>query len=523
MSFTSLTFAIFLGVMLLGYYLIPKKVQWLWLLIGSYVFYTWSSPYFVVFLLFSTVTTWAFPLIMGRLSDRHQKWLASEDGNSLKKEEKKAYRKKLERQKRILLILCLICNIGLLAFLKYTNFVIVTINHFGVELPILDWLVLPLGISFYTFQSVGYVVDVYRETALPLKNFFKYALYVSFFPQICQGPIGRFNDLAPQLYSEHRFEYNGFIMGLERILLGFFKKMVVADQIAVFVNAVYQDPSAYSGLILGLATLMYAFQLYADFSGYMDIAIGAGRCFGIRLAENFETPYFSRSITEFWRRWHITLGSWFKDYLYYPVLRSGWCSGIGRRLSKKGRKKAAKMLTTVIGLAITWLLIGMWHGASWNFILYGCYHGAFVIMAVVLGDVYEKIKNCIKIREENKIWQGFQIVRTFFIVTFGYVLFRSADISQAALIYKRLFTFSGYSLNGLMAGDFNKVKWIIIIILLLLCFVMELIGNKKEIISWLHERSRIVRWLFLYVLVALILLFANWNASGAGNFIYFNF
>ena len=526
MSFTSLTFAVFLGIMLLGYYLIPKKAQWVWLLLGSYVFYAWSSPYLAVFLLFSTATTWLFPLVMGRLSDRQQEWLASEQGQALSKDEKKAYKKKVQQQKRWLLVLCLICNIGLLAVLKYTNFAIDTINRFGAELPALDWLVLPLGISFYTFQSVGYVIDVYRETALPQNNFLKYALYVSFFPQICQGPIGRYNDLAPQLYTGHRFDYDGFVMGLERILLGFFKKMVIADQIAVYVDAVYQNASAYSGVILGLATLMYAFQLYADFSGYMDIAIGTGRCFGIRLAENFETPYFSRSITEFWRRWHITLGSWFKDYLYYPVLRSGWCSGIGKRLSKKGRKKAAKTLTTVIGLAITWLLIGMWHGASWNFILYGCYHGAFVILAVVLGDVYEKLKQRLHIKEENKIWQGFQILRTFAIVTFGYVLFRSADISQAALIYKRLltvFTPAGHSLSGLMAGDFNKIKWIMIAALLLLCFIMELIGSKKEIISWLHERRRIVRWLFLYALVALILLFANWNASGAGNFIYFNF
>ncbi len=517
MAFTSLVFIGFFIVLFVGYYIIPLRIRWVWLLLGSYVFYGWASPMLTLFLLFSTFTTWIFPLSMNRIP--------SSEGKDLSKEERKALRKTSQSKKKVLLVFCLILNVGLLFFLKYTNFFL----HLGGSNH-LEWLILPLGISFYTFQSVGYCIDVYREMVSPQRNLLKYALYVAFFPQIGQGPIGRYTELAPQLLEGHRFNYNRVASGLTRMLWGFFKKLAVANSIGMFVDVVYLSPSKYSGITLAFATVLYGLQLYADFSGYMDIAIGAGQTLGIRLSENFATPYFSRSITEFWRRWHITLGTWFKDYLYYPILRSGWCARIGKGLSKRGHKKLAQTLTTVIGLAITWVLIGMWHGASWNFLLYGIYHGGFVILAVVLLRIYESIKQKLHIREENWFWRLFQGVRTFAIVSMGYILFRSPDLSTAGFILRRIISNPlanvGTSLRAqLMSGGFDMIKWITICVLLAIMLTAEIVANRAKggLGEWFNRRRTLVRWGTLYIVGILLWLCTEWGAAGAGNFLYFNF
>lgn len=528
MSFTSTTFIVFIVIMLLGYYIIPKKFQWILLLVGSYVFYLWFTPYFIFFLLFSTMTTWLFPILIGKINENQEAFLRSDEARMLPKKGMGGvmeYRKHNGRKKRVLLVVCLICNIGILVVLKYTNFLINTVNVFGVNLASIDWIVLPIGISFYTFQSVGYCIDVYRETVEPQRNFFKYALYVSFFPQICQGPIGRYNDLAPQLYKKHKFDYDVFVMGLERMLLGFFKKLVVANRIGLYVDIIFDNPSGYSGGILALATVMYAFQLYADFSGYMDIALGIGASLGIRLEENFRQPYFSQSITEFWRRWHITLGSWFRDYLYYSILRSGWCSTIGKKLSKSGHKKLSKVLTAVIGLIITWFLIGLWHGASWNFVFYGLYHGMFVILAIILADVYTKSKKAVNVKENGKPWKVFQILRTFAIVCFGYILFRANTLVDAGIIFQKLFTdlipkFGVGYFSGLFLDNFNKTTWLMTVMFIILCFIIEVKSQKKDICQWFYGKRTLLKLIMLYCITMAIIVFGRFGTS---SFLYFQF
>lgn len=441
---------------------------------------------------------------------------------------KKALRTQNTKRKKRWIALCLLCNIGLLVFLKYTNFFIRLLQGFSLSLVTLDWLVLPLGISFYTFQSVGYCIDVYRGMAEPEHNFFRYALYVSFFPQISQGPIGRYSELAPQLYKPHSFCYEEFTAGLERMLLGYFKKVVVADQIGIFVEQVYGAPANYSGILLAFATVCYAFQLYADFSGYMDISLGIGRCFNIQLAENFDTPYFSKSIAEFWRRWHISLGNWFRDYLYYSVLRSGWLTKLGRKISRGGHKKASKNITTALGLLITWTTIGFWHGAAWKFVAYGLFHGTFVILAAVLSEYYQKAKLVFRIREESAFWQGFQILRTFFIVCVGYVLFRSGSLRLALFTYQRILTRFFYDgcFNGILNSQCTIPYWIFILIWLIVCFLIELLERKVSFADWANARPLPVRWAVLYVFILSVLyclLCTDTKTAGAGNFLYFNF
>lgn len=527
MSFISFTFLGFIIVLFIGYYLIPKRFQWIWLLVGSYFFYAYSTPLFAVFLLVSTVTTYIFPLQMYRITERQAAYFQRHK-NELSRDEKKVVKAQNNRQKKRLMAVCVLINIGILAFLKYSNFVIGITNSLGLGISEIDWLILPLGISFYTFQSVGYAIDVYRETAEPQLNFFKYALYVSFFPSVSQGPIGRYNDLAPQLYKERKFNYDDFTRGLQRMLFGFFKKLVIANRIALFVNPIYNDVGNYSGLVIALATLMYAFQLYADFSGYMDIALGIGECLGIKLEENFKTPYFSKSIAEYWRRWHITLGSWFRDYIYYSILRSGWCMNTGKRLSKKGYKNLAKTLTTVVALLIVWLLIGMWHGASWNFILHGIYHGSFIILSVILAAPYLKIKKFFHINDDNFIWRCFQIIRTFFIVCIGYVLFRSASLEDAIGVY-RSFAFdivpkfgTGY-FSGIISNQFSTTQWCVTAIVLGMLFIVEVIDTKTSFQRWLFERKTFVKWTCLYILMLATLFMGCYGQGDASGFIYFQF
>ena len=312
------------------------------------------------------------------------------------------------------------------------------------------------------------------------------------------------------------------------MLLGFFKKIIVANNLGAFVNSIYADPGQYSGVILAFATFLYAFELYADFSGYMDIDCGISECMGIQLAENFETPYFSRSIAEFWRRWHISLGVWFKDYLYYPLLRTKAFSALSKKLRKSGHKKAAQNVTVSLGLLITWFVIGFWHGAGFNYVLYGLFHGSFVILSGLLGDFYESAKNRLRISKDAFWWKAFQMLRTFTIVCFGYVLFISNDLSQALMVYYRIFTqnfYFGWS-HGLLNPEFDRFFWICMAAALAFCFLIEIIETKERFVPWLNRQKLPVRWAFLYGMmlsVACVLLFSDAQEVASGNFLYFNF
>ena len=487
MVFTSFAFCAFLIVLLIIYYLAPliwNKSQWVVLLLFSLFFYTFNSPRYMIFLSISILTTWFAALYI---------------------------------HKRCVFLLCIITNIGILFFIKYSP-----IFADFARKPI-DWLIIPLGISFYTFQSIGYLIDVKRRVVEPERNIFKYALFVSFFPQISQGPIGRYEALMPQLIAYHSFDYDRFVRGLERILLGFFKKILIANNLARIVDEAYGNYEVYSGKIMIFATLMYAFQLYADFSGYMDIALGTGDCLGITLSENFRTPYFSENISEYWRRWHITLGAWFKDYLYYPILRSGFISNINRKFRKSGHKKAARSLTTSIGLLVTWLCIGMWHGASLNFIAHGLFHGFFLICAVVLADFYESFRATLHLQNDSRILKLFRIARTFTIVNIGYVMFRSDSMRMAIGIYNRIFRH--FNDDGLIVflHSYDQAFWLITLSAMAICLIIELIESRTKYVDMLYRLPVAVRWAILYVMAFFTLIYSFDQPASAQAFLYFDF
>ena len=305
MSLISMEFLLFVVLAAAGYYLIPRKYQWIWLLLFSYIYYVSGGIRVTCFLLFTTVTSYLTGIGMERVS------------------EQECDKKRAKRKKKHIMAAALVLNFGVLGVLKYTNFAIDSVNHlFGARFDMLQ-LLLPLGISFYTFQSMGYILDIYWDRTKAEHNLFRFALFVSFFPQMLQGPIGRFSRLGQQLYECHEFRLETVERGFLRVLWGYVKKMVIADNAVIFVNAIFDSPDIYNGLSI-VGVLAYSVQLYCDFSGGMDVVIGIAQMFDIQLDENFKRPYFAVSITDFWHRWHITLGTWMKDYVFYPVSLSGW-------------------------------------------------------------------------------------------------------------------------------------------------------------------------------------------------------
>ena len=394
MSFTSIAFFLFLGILLCVYYLIPGDRQWLVLLIASYIFYLCAGVSAAVFLLFSTVITWRGALAICRMR---------ESGGSASSG--------LSAGRRVLLA-ALLLNLGVLAVLKYTNFFLGNINFlFHTDIPLMRvWL--PLGISYYTFMAVGYLLDVYWGRTQAEESLPRLALFLSFFPQIVQGPIGRYGKLAPQFAAYHPFRFHNLKFGAMRIVWGMFKMMLAAGWAAVYRAAIFADPDAYAGINI-FGVLLYSVELYGNFSGGIDIAIGVAELFGITLDENFRQPYFAVSVSDFWRRWHMTLGGWMKDYVLYPLTLSRWMNRFGKSCKKVFGRKKGRLIPICLSSIIVFFLVGLWHDASWAYIGWGLYNGILIAVSNLLADWYVSVKKRLHIRDTSSGWRVFMMARTF--------------------------------------------------------------------------------------------------------------
>ena len=443
MIFTTLKFLIFFIVVFLTYYILPKKLQWVVLLIGSMYFYLCASIKYSVFLLCATLITYLGAIINDKIEDKKDIYL-KENKEKLSKENIKEYKNKIQKRKKLVITITILMTLSMLIVMKYTSFILenisTIINKLNIDFTTPAWkFILPLGISFYTFTSIGYAIDVYRGEYKAEKNFFKYLLFVAYFPHILQGPMDKFSELSSDLFKEKKFDYENAIQGLYRIVIGILKKMVVADKLAPIVGTVITNVDNYFGINIVLAIFFYAIQLYADFSGYTDIAIGCSKMLGIRIAENFDSPYFSKSIAEYWRRWHMSLGAWFRDYVYYPILRSERLAKIRKYLKNKNKKYLSNNIPTVIALFILWILIGFWHGSTWGFVIYGIYHGSIIIISTLLSFAYEKLYKKFPRLVKSKIYGAFQILRTFCLVLIGYFLFCLGEITPAIHMFMNSF------------------------------------------------------------------------------------
>lgn len=527
MIFTSFKFLVFIAATLLGYFVVPKKYRWVWLLIASAFFYLSASVVYAVYLLLSIASAYWFGVYCSRLSARRDRVLAEESD----KEARTAHKKQFGQKRKRAVAAVLLFNLAILGFLKYAGFVLENVSRAvrlfvpAFSLPGLE-LVLPLGISFYTFMAVGYCIDVYREVTEGERNPLKLALFLSFFPHIMQGPIDRYDELAPQLYEGHPFDFDRMTQGLYRMLWGFFEKLVVADRLAILVNAVFDHSDSYSGAYLLAAVFCYAIQIYADFAGYMDIALGASKVIGISPAENFDTPYFAASVPEYWRRWHMTLGGWFRDYLFYPVLRSPFCKKLTRRLKGKAGKNAAGTVTTCLALAVVWFTTGLWHGASWHYIAWGVYYGALIILSTVTKPWTERVSGALKIDRDASGWRLFCIVKTFSLVLLGYILFRANNTAHAVSIMIRIITkFSpAFNAPGFGLGLDSKDLTVAAAGVLVLFAADMLKYHKVDRLKLFRWLPLVIRWMILYAAIASILLFGIYGPGyDSSSFIYFKF
>ena len=509
MSYTSLNYLLFVGACLLAYAITPKKYRWGVLLAASMGFYAIVCLKYIGFIILTGLTTWGGGLLLERYVKRMDAHFKANKAD-WSKEQKSAHKSLVTRKKKQLCAAVLVLNFGILAFLKYYNFFADSLNgllkHFGGAIPQLG-LFLPLGISFYTFQSMGYIIDIYRGKVAAEKNPLKLLLFVSFFPQIVQGPIGLYNDLAGQLYEGSPLRFDNIKQGVLLITWGFFKKLVIADRLVTAVNTVAPDYENFSGSAIFAAAMIYALQLYTDFSGGVDISRGVAQLFGINMAENFKRPYFSKDISEYWRRWHITLGGWLREYLFYPIAMSKLFQNLSKSLKKRFGMKAAKVIPVSLASLITFIVIGVWHGANWKYVAFGVWNGGIIMVSTLLADRFADMKTRLKIKDGSKLFAAFQMIRTFIIVLIGYYFDIAADFGSAMEMMFRSVTefsirelFSDSLLSAINISSADMGAAAVAAVILLIVSVMQ---ERSE----LTVRERICKRGFVTESVVFVLLF----------------
>lgn len=485
MKFNSIQFLVFFPLVVTAFFLIPHRWRWALLLGASYLFYMSWDPQYIVILLAVTA--------IGYVSGRLLEWQT------------------LPTRRQLILALSLLASLGILFSFKYLDFSNQVLHAMFDRLEISSdlYLVFPLGISYFTFQTMSYILDVYRGVSKTERHAGLYALFIGFFPHVTAGPIARANHLLPQFRMVHSPEYELVVSGLQRMTWGFFKKLVIADRLASMVNTVYGDPVSYTGTALILATYAFAFQVYCDFSAYADIAIGAARVLGFRLQENFQQPYYAVSIPDFWRRWHITLYNWLRDYIFYPLSRT----------LKRSRLSSDSLLVLTLPPMLTMLASGLWHGTNWTFIVWGALHGVFMAGSVLWNRRGRFLRFSFSM--PPSVVNGFKIFATFNLVCFAWIFFRAGSLSDAFYIIQHLFVRLELNASLLDLMPFGWYDWLIA---LLGIFAMEAIHYGQRNYGSLREAIRRqpvwLRWSAYYALVMVIFMFGKFDA---GEFIYARF
>ena len=527
MELTSLYFIAFVLVSCLVYYLVPKKVQWVILLISSMVFFVLSSGLLTLYMLATTAIIYGGALWLNKHSEgfeAHKK--------NLDKAQRKEAKKKLKKAQKFRVAVIVIAVLGILIVLKYCNLGVEIVNIFSGIFHrdfTLDKfsIILPLGISYYSLMAVSYVTDVYRDIIKAEKNPLRVLLFVSYFPHITEGPFDRYKDLSEQFNTSHKFDYNNFCKGLILIIYGFFKKMVIADRLGITVSDIFDNASYHSGPTIVIATVMYTIQLYCDFSGCIDIVSGVSELFGIKLAENFRQPFFSKSINEFWKRWHISLGLWLKEYVYYPVVLSGHFKSIDKFARKRLKNQhLINVIPAAYALFFVWFSNGLWHGASVKYILYGLYYYFLMMFGELCKPLFEKAKAKLHIKERNKPFAVFQIIRTFVIVNVGMLIFRSATVGEFIQLIKQSFSSVDYITGAKEVFSITKV--VIYAFFGIVCvFALSVIHERRSnetVGGILYSLPRIARIAVVSGLIISIILCGVYGPDySAAEFVYAGF
>ncbi len=526
MSIVSLSFIGFALATVLLYYIVPKRFRYLLLLAASIFFYISNSVKMGIYVLITAASVYAAALMMDRMGKKASAYLA-ENKASLTKEQKSAYKKKDKNARKAVMLCALLLNIGLLCVFKYSHFVIGIVNSVTacLGIPAINnsfRLLVPLGISFYTFQTTGYLVDVYWQNVQAEKNPFKMLLFTSFFPQMTQGPVSDFSVMSTRMFEGHAFSYDNFSRGFARFIWGYAKKVLLANMLINFVKGVFASYPSLAGITVLFGIFGYAIQIYADFSGYMDIMCGLCEMMGIELTENFDRPYFAVSVSDYWRRWHISIGTWFKKYVYYPAATAGW----NRRLAKRFQSKAVRQnLSATLALLIVWLATGLWHGASTAYAVWGLFNGLFIILSLWLEPVYAKGLKALRIDAEGKAWHVFRILRTFILVAFIKVFPEVGTISQGFGLWTSVFRnlAHGGFISETLSLIGGKYELAIIAGMTLLMYVFSLMKSSVPIRERFAKLPLPVRCAVLAGIFVLVVAFGMSPHSQRGAFMYAQF
>lgn len=511
MSFTSVPFFLFATMTVMLYYLFPKRCQWVVLLVSSIIFYaTYGLAQFVPMLLAAIVAYLAARWI--------QEIYDAEEGGATA-ERKAKCKGNLLFAVTVLVILLLYAKLG--------NFVlqglagVLSLNGNSMQ------AIVALGVSYYTFSLISYVADVYWRRDRAETNFFRLLLFVLYFPKILQGPISRHKNFAPQLAQPHKFDYKEFCFGLQLMLWGYFKKMVIADRLAIFVNAVLGNAANASGAHLLVAACFSAIQIYCDFSGCMDIAGGFSQMLGLKLEPNFDHPFFSRSAAEFWRRWHITLGTWFKDYVYMPLVISPQLIKLSKGIRDRFGSRAGKVVMTVLALLAVWLLTGLWHSTGWNYGVWGLYWGILIICSTVFAPELKKLTAALRINTETGSWCIFQMVRTFLLFVVGRIITIPGDLSVSWRIFQNIAL--NFHVENLVDGSLytlglDRPNFILALVCIFVLWSASMLQERGCVRERLAESNIVFRWSAYYFLFFAIVIFGIYGPGyDASSFIYMKF
>lgn len=488
MSYASIEFLLFVLVLVFIYYVFPKKYRYIVLLIGSLIFYYLFSGKYIIFILLSSVITYFSGKLIEKYNDK----------------------------RKLILTLSILLNLSFLLVLKYNNFFGDIFRVVGINIPYKKFI-LPIGISYYTLETISYLTDIYRKRMKAETNYLKVLLFLVYFPQIVEGPIANYSRLSKTLFNTEKFNYDNFVSSFVLIGWGFIKKLVIADRAGIFVSKVFENN--YGGILLIVGILLYTLQIYADFSGCIDIVSGVSELFGVKLDENFKRPFFSKSIQEFWRRWHITLGTWLKEYIFYPISLSKINMKLNLKLMKMKSKYLSKFIITAFPLFFVWFFNGMWHGASFKYVVYGLYYYVLMMIGILLEPILKKIISIFKVNTEVWSYKFFQAIRTILIVCFGMFLFRVDSFAQMGVMLHSKASTALFSL-GLKKADFA--------LLIVGIFIMLIVGVMQEfninIREELQKQNLIFKWLVYYIIIFSIIIFGIYGKGyDAASFIYGGF
>ncbi|HBI85769.1 MAG TPA: MBOAT family protein [Ruminococcus sp.] len=529
MLFTDSAFIIGLVLLCIVYFVIPKRFRWMLLLAASLAFYAYTGIGNLLYIGTTALSTYIITLLSDGFA-RERTQVLSLHKKDWSRDEKKAYKARMNKRRFRLLVLCLVLNFGILAVIKYGAFTVRNVNSLiglfggsGMKVP--EFL-LPMGISFYIFQTMGYAIDVYREKYPAEKNFARLLLFVSFFPQLVQGPISRYDDLSKGLFAGNGFQPRRVLFGTQRILWGYAKKMVLADRILPAVKLLISDPEQYQGVFVFLGILYYTLELYADFTGGIDITIGIGQVLGIPITENFNRPFFSKNISEYWRRWHITLGTWFKEYLFYPVSVCKPLLDLSKWSREKFGKNVGKYVPVFVSSIIVWFVTGLWHGAAWNFIVWGLMNAVIILISEILAPQYAKFHKRFA-WSNTHAYDGFQALRTTLLMGFLRMFDCYRDVPLTFRMFGTMFTKWNLHVlwdGSLMQLSLSRADYVILIVGALTLFYASLRGRKGSVRKQVLEISPVLSCAMTVALLMIIVVFGAYGLGyDASQFIYNQF